>query len=121
MSHEDYLEAIVMLAEGGVPVRVVDIAHKLDVSKASVSKALSNLKAGGYVEQPHYGTITLTPKGEEYGKKVLARHEALTLFLSKALGIEPDIAEAEACQMEHAISDRSFEKWIAYIEDLNLS
>lgn len=120
-SSEDYLEAIVML--GGtrdVHVRAVDIAEKLGVSKASVSKAISVLKAKGYVSQPYYGDITLTEEGEAYGRKVLKRHETLTLFLSKAVGIDPAIAEEEACKMEHAISDESFEKWLVFIESLDL-
>ena len=76
MSHEDYLEAIVML--GGTPehpVRSVDVATKLGVSKASVSKAISSLKAQGLLDQPFYGDITLTPAGYEYGSAVLKRHE----------------------------------------------
>ena len=121
MSHEDYLEAIVML--GGGPkraVRSVDIANKLGVSKASVSKAIATLKDNGYVVQPYYGDITLTPEGLEYGKSVLERHELLTRFLHKALGIPSEVAEEEACLMEHAISDESFEKWVAYIKGLDL-
>ncbi len=120
-SHEDYLEAIVML--GGtteVPVRSVDVATKLGVSKASVNKAVTALKEKGFVDQPYYGDITLTPEGYEYGASVLDRHNMLFLFLSKALGIPEDQAEKEACLMEHAISDASFEKWIAYIKKLDL-
>ncbi len=121
MSHEDYLEAIVML--GGnpeTPVRSVDIANKLEVSKASVSKAIAALKDNGYVVQPYYGDITLTEQGLEYGKSVLERHKLLTDFLHKALGIPKKRAEEEACLMEHAISDESFEKWVDYIKGLNL-
>ena len=121
MSHEDYLEAIVML--GGtedVPVRSVDIAHKLDVSKASVNKAIATLKESGYVVQPYYGDITLTAEGLAYGKSVLERHQLLTDFMHKALGIPSERAEDEACLMEHAISDESLEKWAAYIKGLNL-
>ena len=121
MSHEDYLEAIIML--GGTeetPVRSVDIAKQLDVSKASVNKAIGLLKERGLVEQPYYGDITLTAAGMEYGQAVYKRHRYLTAFLSKALGIDPEIAEDEACRMEHAISDESFEKWVAYIDGLGL-
>ena len=121
MSHEDYLEAIIML--GGteeVPIRSVDVAKQLGVSKASVNKAVGLLKERGLVEQPYYGDITLTPAGMEYGQAVYKRHRYLTMFLSKALGIDPEIAEDEACRMEHAISDDSFEKWVAYIEGLGL-
>lgn len=121
MSHEDYLEAIVML--GGtteVSVRSVDIANKLGVSKASVNKAVTSLKEKGLVDQPYYGDVTLTKGGYDYGTQVFDRHRMLELFLTKALGIEPEVAAKEACQMEHAISDDSFEKWRAFIKKLHL-
>ena len=119
MSFEDYLEAIVML--GGTteqPVRSVDIARELEVSKASVSKAIGTLKERGLVTQPFYGDITLTPDGYAYGQSVLERHHLLTHFLVDVLGIPADRAEKEACKMEHAISDESFENWKAYIQGL---
>ncbi len=121
MSHEDYLEAMVML--GGTTqqsVRSVDVANKLGVSKASVNKAVSVLKERGLVEQPYYGDITLTESGYEYGKSVLERHELLYAFLTKALGIPEERAYDEACQMEHAISDESMERWVSYVKNLNL-
>lgn len=120
-SHEDYLEAIVML--GGttdVPVRPVDVATKLGVSKASVSKALNILKEKGYADQPFYGDITLTELGYSYGQKVLERHNLLFDFMTKELGISEEIADEEACVMEHAISDESFEKWVSYFKKLGL-
>ena len=110
-----------MLGGATGPVRAVDVAAKLGVSKASVSKAMSGLKEKGLAEQPPYGDITLTPDGRAYGSKVLDRHHALTLFLNKALGIDEVTAEEEACQMEHAISDKSFEKWLAFIEELGIA
>ena len=121
MSHEDYLEAIAML--GGtstLPVRSVDIAAKLGVSKASVSKAVASLKASGMLNQPFYGDITLTEEGYEYGQAVLERHTMLTKFLVEAIGLDQEDAEEEACQMEHAISDESFEKWLAYFKSIGL-
>ena len=121
MSHEDYLEAIVML--GGTTeasVRSVDIATKLGVSTASVNKAMTVLKEKGLAEQPYYGDVTLTEEGYEYGTSVLDRHRMLSMFLTKALGIPEERAEKEACLMEHAISDDSFEKWSSYIKKLDL-
>ena len=121
MSHEDYLEAIIML--GGSTeqsVRSVDIANQMDVSKASVNKAIGLLKEKGYVDQPYYGDVTLTPEGYEYGSAVYKRHRYLTAFLAKEIGIPEEVAEDEACLMEHAISDESFEKWVAYIDRLGL-
>ena len=120
-SHEDYLEAIVML--GGrtdVPIRSVDVATKMGVSKASVNKAGNALKEKGLVDQPYYGDITLTDDGYEYGQSILDRHHLLVSFLSKVLGIPEERADEEACIMEHAISDDSFEKWTAYIKSLDL-
>jgi DtxR family Mn-dependent transcriptional regulator len=120
-SHEDYLEAIVML--GGTDessVRPVDVASKMGVSKASVNKAVTVLKEGGFLDQPYYGDITLTADGYAYGLKVLERHTTLSLFLTRALGIDEKTADAEACLIEHDISDESFRKWIAYIKGLHL-
>mgnify|MGYP001025019009 FL=1 len=121
MSHEDYLEAMVMLgASPEKPIRSVDVATKMGVSKASVNKAMSVLKEKGYAEQPYYGDITLTKPGYDYGLSVLDRHNLLFQFLHKALGIPEERADHEACLMEHAISDESFERWSTYIKGLNL-
>lgn len=120
-SHEDYLEAMVMLgATTEASVRSVDVATKLGVSKASVNKAMSVLKEKGLAEQPYYGDITLTEEGYAYGTSVLDRHEMLFTFLTKAIGLSEEDADREACLMEHAISDASFEKWFEFVEKLNL-
>lgn len=118
-SHEDYLETIVEL--GGTTkqaVRSVDVATSLNVSKASVNKAINTLKEKNLVNQPFYGDITLTKEGYEYGLAVRERHDLLFFFLTKKLGIDEKTADAEACLMEHAISDASFKKWIAYIKKI---
>lgn len=121
MSHEDYLEAMVMLgATTETSVRSVDVAAKLGVSKASVNKAISVLKEKGLAEQPYYGDITLTDEGYAYGTSVLERHEMLFTFLTKAIGLSEEDADREACLMEHAISDASFEKWFEFVKKLNL-
>ena len=121
MSHEDYLEAMVMLgATTETSVRSVDVAAKLGVSKASVNKAMSVLKEKGLAEQPYYGDITLTDEGYAYGTSVLERHEMLFTFLTKAIGLSEEDADREACLMEHAISDASFEKWFEFAKKLNL-
>lgn len=121
MSHEDYLEAMVMLgATTETSVRSVDVAAKLGVSKASVNKATSVLKEKGLAEQPYYGDITLTDEGYAYGTSVLERHEMLFTFLTKAIGLSEEDADREACLMEHAISDASFEKWFEFVKKLNL-
>lgn len=120
-SHEDYLEAIVMLGGSAEQsVRSVDVANQMGVSRASVNKAIGSLKEAGYLSQPYYGDITLTQEGYDYAQAVYKRHSYLTKFLRCELGIDPETAEEEACLMEHAISDDSFEKWVAYIDKLSL-
>ena len=114
-ANEDYLEAIYELGGSKSPVRSVDLACRLEVSKASVSGALKNLKQAGLVEQPFYGDITLTEKGVEYAAGVLERHHVLYHFLLDVLGVEPAIAADEACKMEHAISDDTLERLTAHL------
>lgn len=121
MSLEDYLEAMLMI--GGTPdqsVRPSDLARKMGVSKPSAGKALNALRERGLITQPYYGEATFTQEGYEYAQSVLKRHRYLTAFFTKELGIPAERAEEEACLMEHAISDESFEKWTAYIDGLGL-
>ncbi|MDR3137062.1 MAG: metal-dependent transcriptional regulator [Coriobacteriales bacterium] len=115
-SNEDYLEAIYQLGGAEGSVRSVDLATKLDVSKASVNKALSNLKAVGFVQQPHYGDITLTRRGINYARGVQSRHDVLHKFLTAVLGVESAQAAEEACKMEHAISDETLGLWVSFME-----
>lgn len=120
-AHEDFLKAVVML--GGTPeapVRQVDVARMLGITKPSVNKAMNILREDGCLTQSYYGQITLTQKGYDLGSAVFARHKLLADFLAKEVGIPRDRAEEEACRMEHAISDESFEKWREYIEKLGL-
>lgn len=115
-ANEDYLEMIVILAnESGGPVRSVDLARRLDVSKPSVNKAVSTLKGAGLVTQRPYGDVMLTDEGRRYGEAVLQRHHVLSRFLTNELGVDPEVADEEACLMEHAISDSTLEKWEAYL------
>jgi Mn-dependent DtxR family transcriptional regulator len=114
-ANEDYLEAIYELGGDIGPVRSVDLALKLEVSKASVNNALSNLKKAGLVEQPYYGDITLTAEGKTYAASVLDRHHALYHFLLDILGVQPQVAVEEACRMEHAISDDTQQKLVEWL------
>jgi len=120
-ANEDYLEAIFQL--GGQEersVRSVDLAAQLDVSKASVNKALAHLKNAGLVSQPHYGDITLTEKGLVYARSIFERHHVLYRFLADILGVEPLTAAEEACKMEHAISEDTLRRWDNYLGTLDI-
>ena len=123
VANEDYLECIVRLEDEGVQgegVRSVDIAQQLNVSKASVNKAISALKAQGLVEQPYYGKIVLTEQGRQAGESVWYRHRLLRTFLIKELGVPFERADEEACQMEHAVSEDTMNRWLTYLEGQNI-
>lgn len=119
MAGEDYLEAIyrIMCEQPGESgVRSVDVAEQLGVSKASVNKALTTLKEGGYVEQTRYGRVELTETGRAYAADVWRRHRMLRSFLRVDLGVAPEVADSEACLMEHALSKDTMSRWMAYLE-----
>ena len=117
---EDYLESIYRLSlDSGEPdgsVRSVDVADQLEVSKASVNKALNHLKDMGMVTQSRYGRVTLTSEGEKYAKIVWRSHRALRAFLQTDLGVEPETADEEACLMEHALSADTMTRLIDYLQ-----
>ena len=108
-SAEDYLEAILVLSKQGGGVRSVDIASMLGVSKPSVSHAMKLLREDGYIAMGRYGTVTLLEKGEEIAVRIYERHQVLTKML-EGLGVSEEVAKADACKLEHDISDESFEK-----------
>lgn len=124
VANEDYLECMVRIErEDGETegVRSVDIAQRLKVSKASVNKAVTALKAQGLVEQSHYGRVMLTDGGREVGLAVWYRHRLIRTFLVQELGVEFDRADAEACMMEHALSEDTMTRWLAYLEKQGIS
>ena len=106
-SAEDYLEAILRLSQKGGGVRSVDIATMLSVSKPSVSHAMKLLREDGYIAMDRYGTVTLLDKGAEIANRIYERHTVNTTML-ESLGVPSEIARADACKMEHDISDESF-------------
>ena len=112
-SAEDYLEAILVLKERQGLVRSIDVVHYLDFSKPSVSVAMKRLRENGYIEMDGEGYITLLPPGEEIARRIYTRHKLLTQFLVR-LGVSEEVAAADACKIEHDLSDESFEKIIAH-------
>ena len=106
-SAEDYLEAILILSEQHGSARPVDIATHLGVSKPSVSFAMKRLRENGYVDGKVGGSVTLTEAGEAIARRILERHRLLTLFLMR-LGVSEETARADACKLEHDLSDETF-------------
>ena len=113
---EDYLEAVLIVAKKKAEVRSVDIARQLNVSKPSVWRAMTVLKDGGFLTMDDYGFLLLTDLGQETAKKIYERHCFFTDRLIAA-GVDPKQAEKEACRIEHAISDESFSKLKASVNN----
>ena len=114
-SAEDYLEAILILRERQGAVRSIDVVHQLGLTKPSVSVAMKRFRENGYIEMDADGFITLLPPGEEIAQRIYSRHKLLTRFLM-ALGVSEEVAAADACKMEHDLSDETFEKIKAHAQ-----
>ena len=107
-SAEDYLESIFTLREKQGFVRSIDVANDLSVSKPSVSVAMKKLRESGYIAMDQDSHITLLPAGEEVARRVYERHEILTRFFA-ALGASQENASADACRVEHVLSQETFD------------
>ena len=106
-SAENYLESIYMIHKKKGNVRSIDIVNELELSKPSVSVAMKKLRENGYIAMAADGHITLLPRGEAIARSVYERHELLTrLFVE--LGVPEDIAAADACKVEHVLSEETF-------------
>ena len=106
-SGQMYLETILLLSQKKEHVRSIDVSEYMNFSKPSVSRAMGILKKENYIVIDTNGYITLTASGLEIAEKILERHHVLTDMLI-SLGVTPDVAEADACKMEHVISDETF-------------
>ena len=108
-SGEMYLETILTLTNEGKRVRAIDVAERMKLTKASVSRALSRLKNESCILVDQSGSITLTTTGAAVAEKIFERHHVLTDLLV-SFGVSPDTAVQDACKIEHDISDESFER-----------
>ena len=106
-SGEMYLEAILVLSKKNGFVRSIDVSEYLGYSKPSVSRAVGLLKTGGYITVENDGGLILTDSGREIAEKIFERHTLLTRLLIR-VGVSEEVAAADACRLEHAISDESF-------------
>ena len=107
-SGEMYLESIHVLYKKNGHVRSVDVSEYMGYSKPSVSRAMGLLKSGGYITVDKEGFITLTDAGLGVAEKIYERHTLLSQLL-QILGVSPETAAEDACKMEHAISDETFQ------------
>ncbi len=116
-SGEMYLETILILRKRNGQIRSIDIARELKVSKPSVSRAVGILKDEDFILVDTNGYIELTEKGKEKAKDIYEKHKVLTTFLVDIIKISPEIAEEDACRIEHIISDDTFQGIKKYLED----
>jgi Mn-dependent DtxR family transcriptional regulator len=107
-SGEMYLESILVLSKKLPHVRSVDISEHMGYSKPSVSRAMGLLRSGNYITVDDDGFIALTEEGLAVAEKIYNRHNLLTRMLI-GIGVDPETAAADACKMEHVISDRTYE------------
>ena len=107
-SLEDYLETILLLQKKIGQVRSIDIANKMNFTKPSVSVAMKNLREKGYITMAENGYITLTESGKQRAENVLERHTILSNWLI-SIGVSQETALADACKVEHDLSEESFE------------
>lgn len=108
-SGENYLETILILKNKGKDVRSIDIVREMNLSKPSVSRAMSILKQDGFIVIDGDGYITLTKDGSEIAERIYERHQVLTKWLVN-IGVDEQTAAEDACKLEHDISALSFEK-----------
>ena len=107
-SLEDYLEIICNLLETSQSVKAVEVAKKLNISRASVSEALSKLADKNLIIYEGHKGITITPDGLKKAKEVILKHKTLTAFFEETLGLSKECAEENACKIEHVIDDEVF-------------
>lgn len=114
-SGEMYLETIYVLYQKKPDVRSIDVAEEMGFSKPSVSRGVSILKRDGYLTVDGNGFLELTDSGLDLAKKIYERHTVLSELLIK-LGVSEETATADACKIEHVISDETLEAIKKYLK-----
>ena len=114
-STEDYLKTIYILSRENPHVRAIDVGEYMGYSKPSVSRAMGLLKQGGYVTADADGYLSLTGDGLAVAEKIYERHTVLADLLTR-LGVDRETAVADACRMEHVISDQTFQAIKHHVE-----
>ncbi len=115
-SGEDYLEAILVLEQKNGDVRSLDLAEHMGVSKPSISNAMKLLREGGFLTMDENKLIHLTELGREVAENIYERHVLLTKTLI-LIGVEPAVAEQDACRVEHDISRETFDRLKEHFEE----
>jgi len=114
-SGEDYLETIYLLCKQSDFVRSIDVAHELNYTKASVSRAMKILRNEGLITMGEHGQIKLTKAGMLKAKEVYSRHTLIMDFFEQELGVNGITAEKDACRIEHVISEETYLRLLTYM------
>ena len=115
-SMEDYLETVLILSRMNGEARISDIAEQLNISKPSVTEAIDKLSEEGYVNKEKYRPVSLTAEGKKLAEQVFCKHNILKQFLINVVGVEPEVAEDDACKIEHVVSDDTMERIYAILD-----
>jgi len=118
---EQYLETVYALSTGGTGCRVSDIATRLDVTKASVNSAMNVLAARGLVENKKYREVYITEQGTELARFLSHKHAILQCLFTKVTGVEPELADRDACAIEHVISNETVRRIGAFLREQNIA
>ena len=119
---ERYLEVIYELGEnGGGEVRVKDLATSLGVSKPSVSEMVDRMVESALVTHDKYQHIKLTTKGKRIAKGLARKHDTIKHFFTDVLGVDESLADKDACEIEHVISDKTLDKLVEYLDSMQSS
>ena len=118
---EDYLEVILNLQQEQRVARVKDVAKRLNVKMPSVTGAMKGLAEKGLVNYERYSYLTLTEAGEKIAREIGERHKTFYNFLTVVLQIDHEIAELDACRLEHVTSRITFEKIKEFTDNYNKS
>ncbi len=113
---EDYLEAMYILQKERGVVRVRDLARMLRVKPSSVVEQLEKLSRYGFVLYKRREYIRLTDKGKRIAKEILKKHKALRRFLRDILMVPEEIADKDACYMEHGLHKITLNRIVMFLE-----
>ncbi len=116
-SLEDYLETFLSLEDEEKHIKMSEVALEIGVSKASVHKAIQVLKERGLVEQEKYRQLEITEEGRKIAIGVRKRHNIIKRFLSDVLKVGDEVADRDACEMEHAVSQETLDKLEMFLKN----
>lgn len=116
-SGEDYLECILRLSKRQGMVKSIDIATAMDYSKPSISRAMKILQDKGFIYMDEKKFIHLTDEGMHKAEEVYKRHLLIKEALTSLLGVSPQVAEEDACRIEHIISQETVDKLAKKVQE----